>query len=93
MPRTADRQDRISLRLSPHSKRKLQRAATYSDKTLSDFVLDCALRQADEVVRKQEVVTLKPEDWDRFVEALMNPPKPNRKLKEALAWHAKVIRK
>ena len=51
MPRVAQRQDRLSLRLSPGSKQTLERAAACLDKTLTDFVLDVALRQAEQVVR------------------------------------------
>lgn len=90
MPRTAQRQERVSLRLSPQSKRKLERAAAYSDKTLTDFVVDVALQKAEAVVREHEMITLTPEEWERFQEMLLNPPEPNEKLKEALAWYARV---
>jgi uncharacterized protein (DUF1778 family) len=56
MPRTAQRPDRISLRLSPQAKRKIERAAAYSDKTLTDFVVDVALQKADAIVREHEVI-------------------------------------
>ena len=46
MPRTAQRPDRINLRLSRNAKRRLERAAAYSDKTLTDFVIDVALQKA-----------------------------------------------
>ena len=92
MPRTAQRQDRISVRLSPQSKRTLERAAAYADKTVTDFVLDSALKSADALVRKHEVITLEAADWDVFYAALLNPPKPNAKLRKALAWYARVKR-
>lgn len=92
MPRAAQRQDRISLRLSPQSKLKLERAAAYSDKTLTDFVVDVALQKAEAIVREHEVITLTSEEWDRFQEMLLNPPEPNEKLKEAFAEHARVVR-
>lgn len=91
MPRTAQRQERISLRLSPQSKRKLERAAAYSDKTLTDFVVDVALQKAEAVVREHEVITLTPEEWERFQEMLLNPPEPNEKLKKALAEHSRIV--
>jgi uncharacterized protein (DUF1778 family) len=56
MPRTAKRPDRISLRLSPQAKRKLKRAAAYSDKTLTDFVVDVALQKANAIVREHEII-------------------------------------
>jgi uncharacterized protein (DUF1778 family) len=92
MPRTAQRPDRISLRLSPQAKRKLERAAAYSDKTLTDFVLDVALQKADAIVREHEVITLSTEEWERFQALLLHPPKPNKKLKQTLAWYRQVAR-
>ena len=93
MPRTAQRPDRISLRVSALAKRKLERAAGYADKTLTDFIADAALQKADAIVREQEVITLTPDAWVRFQEMLMNPSKPNKKLKAALAEHARIVRR
>jgi len=93
MPRTAQRQERISIRLSPQSKRKLERAAAYADKTLTDFVVDVALQKADAVVREHEVISLNAEEWERFQELLLNPPEPNEKLQRALEEHARIVRR
>jgi uncharacterized protein (DUF1778 family) len=93
MPRTAQRPDRINLRLSRDAKRRLERAAAYTDKTLTDFVIDVALQKADSIVRKHEVITLTPDEWERFSTLLLNPPAPNRRLKRAFAEHARVVRR
>jgi uncharacterized protein (DUF1778 family) len=93
MPRTAQRADRINLRLSRDSKRKLERAAAYSDKTLTDFVIDVALRKADAIVRKNEIITLTQAEWQRFQAMLLDPPRPNRRLKRAFVDHARVVRR
>ena len=93
MPRTAQRQDRISIRLSPQSKRKLERAAAYADKTLTDFVVDVALQKADAIVRENEVIALNPEEWERFQELLLNPPAPNERLQRALEEHDRIVRR
>lgn len=93
MPRTAQRQDRISIRLSPQSKRKLERAAAYTDKTLTDFVVDVALQQADSIVREHEVISLSPEEWERFQDLLLNPPAPNDRLQRALEEHDRIVRR
>ena len=93
MPRTAQRPDRISLRLGREAKRKLERAAAYSDQTLTDFVIDVALQKADAIVRQHEVITLTRAEWERFQEMLLNPPEPNKRLKKAFAEHARVVRR
>jgi uncharacterized protein (DUF1778 family) len=92
MPRTAGRFIRINLRLSGEAKRKLERAAAYSGKTLTDFVIDVALQKADAIARKQEVITLTRAELDRF-QAMLDPPEPNARLKRAFAEHARVVRR
>jgi uncharacterized protein (DUF1778 family) len=93
MPRTAQRPERINLRLSRDAKRRLERAAAYSDKTLTDFVIDVALQRADSIVRQREVITLSADEWDRFQALLLDPPAPNKRLKQALTEHARVVRR
>jgi uncharacterized protein (DUF1778 family) len=93
MPRTAQRPDRISLRLRRDAKRKLERAAAYSDKTLTDFVIDVALQEADAIVRQHEVITLTPAEWERFQEMLLDPPQLNKRLRKAFAEHTRVVRR
>jgi uncharacterized protein (DUF1778 family) len=93
MPRPARHPDRISLRLSRQSKRKLERAAAYSDKTLTDFVIGTALREADTIVRSREVITLTADEWERFQDLVLNPPPPNRRLKRAFADHARIVKR
>ena len=93
MPRAAQRSDRISLRLRRDAKRKLERAAAYSDKTLTDFVIDVALQEADAIVRRHEVITLTRAEWERFQEMLLDPPQPNKRLKKAFAEHTQVVRR
>lgn len=93
MLRTARRPDRINLRLNRDAKRTIERAAAYSDKTLTDFVVDAALQTAEAVVRKKEVVTLTADEWDRFQAMLLNPPSPNKRLRRAFSEHARVVRR
>jgi uncharacterized protein (DUF1778 family) len=93
MPRTAQRPERISLRLARDAKRRLEGAAAYSNKSLTDFAIDVALQKADAIVRRHEVVTLTQAEWERFQEMLLDPPEPNKRLKKALAEHARVVRR
>lgn len=93
MPRAAQRQERISIRLSSQSKLKLERAAAYADKTLTDFVVDVALKKADSVVRQFETITLSPDEWARFQDLLLNPHEPNARLKKAMSEHERVVGK
>ena len=89
----AQRSDRINLRVTRAAKRKLERPAAYSEKSVTEFVIDVALRKADAIVRKNEIISLTPSEWDRFQAMLFDPPEPNRRLKRALAEHARVVRR
>jgi uncharacterized protein (DUF1778 family) len=86
MPRTSTsaKRDRMHLRLDAKAKRKLERAAAYEGTSVSDFVLGEAVAAAERVIAAREKVTLAPADWDAFYNALVHPPKPNAKLKEAV---------
>jgi len=85
------KQERMHIRLDTLSKHKLERAAAYAHKSLSEFVLGQALHAADEVIHEHETLTLNQTDWEVFLDALENPPKPSAKLKQAFAEHRKRV--
>ncbi len=89
----SSKQERMHIRLDHFSKQKLEKAAAYSHKSLSEFVLSQALNSADEVIQQQESLALSATDWQVFLDALENPPKPNTKLKRAFKLHAKHVAK
>lgn len=94
MPNTESaKQERMHIRLDALSKQKLERAATYDHKSLSEFVLGRAMNAADEVIHKHESLTLNQADWDVFLDALENPQQPTVKLKQALAEHKKRVQR
>ncbi len=77
------KKDRVHLHLNADTKGRLERAAAYAGTTVSDFVLTSAVAAAEHVIESHENITLSSKDWDLFYEALINPPEPNEKLKEA----------
>jgi uncharacterized protein (DUF1778 family) len=77
------KRDRVHLRLDARTKRKLERAAAYQETTVSHFVLANAVAAAERVIDSHERITLSARDWEVFYDALINPPEPNEKLKEA----------
>jgi uncharacterized protein (DUF1778 family) len=85
------KQERMHIRLDALSKNKLERAAAYAHKTLSEFVLGQALQAAEEVIHEHETITLNQADWEVFLDALEHPPKPSAKLKQAFSEHKKLI--
>lgn len=93
MPRVLQRPERISLRVSADAKRKLERAAACAEKTLTDFVVDVALGEAEAITRAHDAITLTPQEWARFEEMLLHPAAPNARLARALAEHERIVRR
>ena len=92
MPTTETiKQERMHIRLDTVSKQKLEKAASYSHKKLSEFVLSQSLAAAENIISEHEHMTLSQPDWDLFLDALENPPAKNTKLTEALALHKKSV--
>jgi uncharacterized protein (DUF1778 family) len=92
MPTTETiKQERMHIRLDVLSKQKLEKAASYSNKKLSEFVLSQSLAAAETIISEHEQLTLSSDDWSLFLDALENPPSKNAKLKEAFALHKKSV--
>jgi len=92
MPTTETiKQERMHIRLDAISKQKLEKAASYSHKKLSEFVLTQSLAAAETIISEHEHMTLSQPDWDLFLDALENPPAKNKKLTNALALHKKSV--
>jgi uncharacterized protein (DUF1778 family) len=77
------KRDRMHLRIDAKTKQKLERAAAYADTTISDFVLANAVAAANRVIESREKITLPERDWAAFYAALLDPPAPNKKLRDA----------
>ncbi len=85
------KQERMHIRLDALSKRKLEKAASYTHKKLSEFVLSQSLAAAENIISEHEHMTLSQPDWDLFLDALENPSAKNTKLTKALALHKKSV--
>jgi len=77
------RLERLEARLTARQKRLLQRAADLTGRSLSDFVISSAQEAALRAIRHHELVVLGAEDQRAFVQALLHPPAPSRRLRAA----------
>lgn len=84
------RDSRLELRVSKHEKDAIERAATLSGSSTTDFVRSTMLVASEQAVRAHEVLALTSEGAAAFVEAIMNPPEPNENLR-ALAREAREV--
>ncbi len=76
--------DRLEVRLPPAEKRLLARAAQLQGVKLSQFVLAPALKQARKVIAEAEQIATSAQGYKDVLDALADPPKPNRALREAM---------
>lgn len=82
-PRQMARRARIDVRLSPASKDLLLQAAALRNTNLSDFILNSAQKEAEQIVAAHHVIALSERDSRAFAEALANPPTPSERARQA----------
>ena len=74
---------RLEVRVSAAQKSLFQHAAALSGRTLSEFVVTSAQDAARQVIAEHESIRLSREEQPAFVQALLQPPEPNARLKRA----------
>ncbi|MBW8907495.1 MAG: DUF1778 domain-containing protein [Mesorhizobium sp.] len=86
MPKSAgDRTERFNIRIRPAQKAMIARAAALSNKDMTDFILDKVLPEAEAVIKAVEKIEVSERDFKRILDLLEHPPKPNAKLRAAIA--------
>ncbi len=85
------REFRISIRIKPAQKALIARAARLRRTTLTDFVLENALRAAGELVAEEKHFEMTPEQFKRFCRALDAPPAKNLKAMRRLLSEPSVL--
>ncbi len=80
---TSQKSSRLEARITAEQKELIERAAGYQGRTVSDFVVNTVQEAAKAVIRDHEVLRLNGAQSRAFVETLLNPPKPNKALKQA----------
>lgn len=91
IPKPANRTERYEFRLTSSDRALLSRAAELSGLKLSDFVLTTLRSQAEVTLKEHDVLVLTGKDRTDFVDALMNPPKANAKLRRAFNRHKEPV--
>jgi uncharacterized protein (DUF1778 family) len=82
---------RIETRVSKEQKELIERAATFSGRTVSEFVLAHIVVAAKKVIEEHEKLHLDQAQSRILVEALLSPKKPNKKLKTAMEEYRKRV--
>jgi uncharacterized protein (DUF1778 family) len=74
---------RLEARLTAKQKDLLQHAADLTGRSLTEFVVSSAQEVAARTIREQEVLTLSARDRQVFVNSLLKPNPPNKRLRKA----------
>jgi uncharacterized protein (DUF1778 family) len=88
---SAMRSERLDARVSPEEKETIETAANLRGISYSDFIRLAVKEAALNTIREHEVLTLNQESRRVFIDALLNPPKPNRKALAAAKRFKKEI--
>lgn len=78
------KQDRIGARVPHEVYETLCRAAELTGATVNQFLVQSALKEAQAVIEREEVIRLSPRDWNWLLDLMENPPEPNAKLQAAM---------
>jgi uncharacterized protein (DUF1778 family) len=82
MPAANSRSEKLDLRLTLAAKQALQAAAAAERRSVSEFVLDCALSRAEEMLATRRHFGLTAEKWQAFQTALDAEPRELPRLKK-----------
>lgn len=80
---------RIEARVTPELKEMIELAASYSDRSVSDFILHNMELVARKVVEEHDRIVLNQEQSLQLAEHLLAPPEPNDYLKSTMAEYRK----
>lgn len=82
---------RLEARVDPEIKALWQKAAELEGRSLTDFVIASVQAAACKVIEQHQILKLSVEDSEAFVDALLNPAKPNDALKAAALRYKQVM--
>jgi len=85
--------ERWDFRVAAEADRLVRRAAESANRTLTDFVLDAAVLEAERVLADRRHFELAPEQWARFVEIIDRPPRESPGLKRLFSRPSIFVQK
>ena len=93
MPKTARKTKaaRVEMRMPEDALAYIKRAAEIQGRSVSDFLSVAGQELAKQVITETEIIKLSREAQERFVQLLINPPKPTPAMKRAMKRHKELI--
>ena len=83
---------RLEARVSPEQKQLFERAADLQGRSLTEFVVRSAQEAAQEAIKEHELMSITSCDAKVFVSALLKPPAPSKRLKQAAARYKSLMK-
>lgn len=82
---------RVEARIAPDALAVVRRAAELQGRSVSDFVVAAALKDAQRTIEDAQIFRLSVEDQQRFAELLIDPPPLAQAMKRALKARRRLI--
>jgi uncharacterized protein (DUF1778 family) len=84
---------RMDLRVPARKKRNWERAADTAGQSMTDFVTAAVDSAAEQVLAEHERTILTERDRAVFFDALLNPPKPSRRILDAAERYRSLVKR
>jgi len=74
-----------------HLRARIEEAATWKGMSVSNFIADVVVREANRVIEKERLIRLSHDDAELILSLLDNPPRPNAELQQAAGLHKRLL--
>jgi uncharacterized protein (DUF1778 family) len=82
---------RVEARIAPDSLAVVRRAAELQGRSISDFLVAAALKDAHQTIEDAQIIRLSVDHQHRFAEMLLNPPPLAPAMKRAVKARKRLI--
>jgi len=83
---------RIVVRVPDHMRETLEQAATLMGLTVNQFIVQSSYQKAQRLLERESVIKLSRKDWLKIRDLVARPPKPNKKMREAMKFARRAVR-
>jgi len=92
IPVAEESRSRITARVPDRMRETLEQAAELMGSTVNQFVVQSAYQEAQRILERESVIRLSREDALKILSLIEHPPKPNKRLKEAVRLAKSTVR-
>lgn len=85
------RAERLGFRVDQETKALIERAANFERRKVTDFCVTTLANAARRTIAEHETLVLSERDRQAFFAALINPPRPSKRLVRTLAEHRRRV--